>query len=176
MSVNSLGSLGSPRKPAKAGAKKRGEPENHWDHHRDQPGSPPPQNRTPAGPTTLTVVLPFRTKNMANSRENPHAKARRVKAERKATGLFFLVAGWPSWKLRQIFAAGCTVTFTRFGPQLIDDDGLPTTAKAIRDELASMLGQDDSPRNRLLRWRYRQETGRYAVHVHLETFTPPELP
>ena len=51
------------------------------------------------------------------------------------------------------------VTITRLGPRRLDDDAIPTAAKAIRDEIGSFLGCGDGPRAPVV-WRYAQEVRR----------------
>lgn len=51
-----------------------------------------------------------------------------------------------------------TVTITRFGPRLFDDDNLAYSAKSVRDGVAEWLGIDD--RDPRIYWDYRQEKHR----------------
>lgn len=48
-----------------------------------------------------------------------------------------------------------SVTFTRVGPALLDDDNLAGAFKAIRDEVAKWFGVDDGPSGPIT-WRYEQ--------------------
>jgi hypothetical protein len=49
----------------------------------------------------------------------------------------------------------------------MDDDNLPGSLKAIRDEVASVLGVDDGDRARI-RFAYAQERGEWGVRVRIE--------
>lgn len=61
----------------------------------------------------------------------------------------------------------CTVTLVRIGPRTMDDDNNAGALKAVRDEVAKLLGVDDGdPR---ITWRYAQEVGEWAVRVEVET-------
>lgn len=92
--------------------------------------------------------VPIRTITAANAREHYAARARRVKGERLA--LRRAMAGL------RVPALPIVVTFTRLSPRLCDDDGLPTAAKGLRDEIAALYGTGDSPTHPI-RWQYRQE-------------------
>lgn len=69
----------------------------------------------------------------------------------------------------------CIVTLVRLGKRVIDDDNLPPTLKAVRDEVALWLGlptnrrgqaEDNDPR---VMWRYQQGSGEYGVVIRAET-------
>lgn len=61
-----------------------------------------------------------------------------------------------------------TVTITRIGPRLLDDDNLAAACKYTRDQIAALVGVDDgSP---LLTWVYAQVSGgpgKYSVDVEI---------
>lgn len=64
------------------------------------------------------------------------------------------------------------ITLTRIAPSSgLDDDSLPVSMKAIRDELAKLLGVEND-RDPVFTWVYAQERGRpgeYLVRVAIET-------
>lgn len=98
-----------------------------------------------------TFVVPIKTKGL-NAREHFHAKAKRVKAERAATR-----AAPEAPLLPMASGEHAVVEFTRFyAGRFMDDDNLPGACKAMRDEVADMLGIDDAP-DAPAGWIYRQE-------------------
>ncbi len=63
----------------------------------------------------------------------------------------------------------CIVTMTRIAPRELDDDNAVRSCKAIRDELALLMGIDD--RDPRVHWRVRQAKGsakQYGVRVQIE--------
>lgn len=88
-------------------------------------------------------------------------RARRVKAEREATGWALVAGRFP------VPAFPLVVIFTRHGKRAMDTDGLAASNKGCRDQVAQWLGVDDAdPR---IEWRYAQVVGKeYAVMIHLE--------
>lgn len=116
-------------------------------------------------PTTLRFVLPMRTIAVASDRESWRPKARRVAKERTITRLVCAPIFSP-----YVYAGliPSLVTFTRLAPRDLDDDNLPYSSKAIRDEIAKMFGVGDSPRDPI-RWAYAQRRSKtYAVEIVLE--------
>lgn len=62
-----------------------------------------------------------------------------------------------------------TVTFTREGLRLLDDDNLAAAFKRVRDHVAAWLGTGDAP-DAPVTWRYAQRRAKaYAVEVRVET-------
>lgn len=105
--------------------------------------------------TRYDFVIPIRTYSALNERIHWAKRARRVKAERTAAAL-----------MCPHFPLPCTVTLTRVGPRLLDDDAPPGAMKAVRDGIADRLGaKDNDPR---ITWKYEQARGPYAVRVELE--------
>lgn len=102
----------------------------------------------------LSVTIPIRTVSLTNKREHWGDRARRSKAEKDAVG-------WMVPKCKP----PCTVTLTRIGPKLLDDDNLRGALKAVRDGIAAKLSVDDS--DPTVVWNYAQEKGDYAVRVDI---------
>lgn len=124
------------------------------------------------GPRTVALELPIITISRANSREGRHARAARVKAERATTALAF--------SDRTIAReARYHVHLVRVAPSLLDPvDNLPMSMKAIRDEVARLLGFDDGPKAPI-RWTCAQEQGgvrEYAVGVTITALGPDDAP
>lgn len=106
------------------------------------------------------IVLGIRTRSL-NSREHWTAKAKRVKAERRAVDLALLAsAPLPALPVR--------VTLTRCGPRELDShDNLRGSLKGTADSIAAFYGvADKDPR---IEWVYApQIKGDYAVGVKIE--------
>jgi len=110
------------------------------------------------GEMQVSFTIPVRTAPGQNAREHHMERARRVKRERDA-----VLWCWP----RQPVPVPCVVSLFRRSPkrgrQLDKDDNLPGSLKAIKDELARLLGVDDAdPR---VEWRYHQDVGAWGVYV-----------
>jgi hypothetical protein len=100
---------------------------------------------------TVHVSWPMRLKNTLNTREHWAVKAKRVKAERKATYMMLFagrtidslgvapvpegIGGRLAVRLVRIYAGKC---------QPMDDDGLTAAFKHVRDEVAAYFGVDDA--------------------------------
>lgn len=111
------------------------------------------------------VLLPScRVVTEANTHEPWQAKHRRKKNQQAAVRRLWLASplsvcaganGWP-FPLR--------VQFLHVGPRM-DDDNLQTAFKAIRDEIAELIGVDDGdPR---VAWEYAQAAGKSAVGIRI---------
>ena len=110
----------------------------------------------------MIFLVPIRTKSSLNQREHWATKARRVKAERKATYWASIGSGVHRAPLP------CVVTLTRIAPRQMDGDNLQGALKGVRDEVAACLGVDD--RDARVTWVYGQERGKareYGVRVDL---------
>jgi hypothetical protein len=115
---------------------------------------------------TYRFTIPLRTVSGANVREHWAKKNNRVKRERAATKLFADQAGVQPILSNQ----AATVTLTRIAPRPLDSDNLATSFKAVRDEIALVLGLADDRDGYWLTWHYAQRRGKpkeYAVEVHI---------
>ena len=112
----------------------------------------------------IVIDLPMRTYSKANAREHWRSRWRRGKQEKEAAYYATPKASVP-----------CTVTFTRFGPQPLDDDNIRGAFKAVRDGVAMRLGVDDAdPR---VTWEYRQQRSRtHAVRIEIDEGRLVETP
>lgn len=131
--------------------------------------------------SAIEFTVPIRTKTGLNAREHWAAKANRVKRERNATRVAFEVAlgcrysGQGKGRAATLTAiAPQTVTLTRVGPRLADDDNAAAGLKAVRDEVAVILGHDDG--SAWFTWRYVQERGPWGVRVRIEKTEPKRCP
>lgn len=122
----------------------------------------------------IQVTIPIRTTTGQNAREHWAARAKRVKRERKLTGLSLLhQVHWErkTALLRVLAGAGVvSVHLERVSPRRADDDNVVGSMKAVRDEIAAWLGIDDGdPR---IAWSYSQSLGTFAVRVTIRDVTP----
>jgi uncharacterized protein involved in type VI secretion and phage assembly len=110
------------------------------------------------------ATIPIRVGGGLNRREHWRVRARRVRAERDAVRL--ALGAW----LRPVPAEELLeVHLVSVAPRVMDDDNLAGALKAVRDEVAALLGRGDDPRAGI-RWTYGQERGaprEYAVRVEL---------
>jgi hypothetical protein len=102
-----------------------------------------------SGSSRIEFLVPIRTGRGLNDREHRLARSRRIERERNAVLLC-----WP----RIPVPVPCEVLLTRYARRrgrLLDDDNLQGALKAIRDEVARLLGVDDAdPR---VSWAYAQD-------------------
>jgi hypothetical protein len=120
-----------------------------------------PSARVEASGAVVLRLDGLRLVNVANAREHWSTRKRRVTREHAAVNAALrgvrLPAG-PRW----------TVTITREGRGLLDDDGLAIAGKGVRDAVAAALGVDDGPRGPVT-WLYAQRRAKaYAVEVRVE--------
>lgn len=109
------------------------------------------------------IRVEIRTVPGLNAREHWRARARRVKAERKAVG--WVLGGKPKP------VTPCAVLLTRVAPSAgVDDDNLAGALKAVRDQVAEWLGVDDKRRD-LVRYVYAQRRGPWAVEIEFGQMT-----
>ena len=92
--------------------------------------------------------LPLHIVSEANQREHYMTVARR-KALHRNTARCILQSHARPQEPQQV-----TITLTRIGKRLLDDDNLSGGFKATRDGIADWLGIDDGDRR--LKWQYQQ--------------------
>ncbi|MBH2008307.1 MAG: hypothetical protein I8H71_01270 [Xanthomonadaceae bacterium] len=110
----------------------------------------------------INASIPLRTGGGLNGREHWRARARRVKGERHATAWVMRAHAAP--------AGSVTVLLRRVSPgtRPMDDDNLPGSLKAVRDQIADWLGRDDADPS--IAWKYDQRRGepkQWAVEVEV---------
>ena len=97
-------------------------------------------------PTTLCFQIPLEVISEANRRDHWRVKAARAKRQRSVIALHCRsLTGKPK---------PAEVMLTRLAPRKLDDDNLSSAFKAVRDEVAKLMGFDD--RNEMVTWRYGQ--------------------
>lgn len=115
---------------------------------------PPPKIENGA----LYVSLPLRLVNGANeSGEHWSHRRKRAKAHRDIAAQFLPHQFLPPLPV--------TVTITRIGPKLMDDDGNQISAKHLRDGIADRYYLDDASDQ--IQWVYAQRKGDYGVELEI---------
>lgn len=117
-----------------------------------------------AGPLWAIVLRPpCRVVSEANKRDHWAVAHRRAKAQKSAVfaAYFRTPMRVPSYD----YVLPLVVTLEHVGPQM-DDDNLARAFKAVRDELARLIGVDDGDAR--IAWVYRQRTGAPGVVVTIE--------
>lgn len=113
--------------------------------------------------------LPIKTVSEANERE--HWRSRHGRRQKQRT-----VVRRDAASLKGAFEPeqDLEVKLTRIAPRRLDKgDNLAGSLKAIRDEVAALLGRDDGP-DAGIEWRYAQERGppkTYAVRIEVRAVT-----
>ena len=115
---------------------------------------------------SLSFEMPLHTCSEKNVREHWSTRARRVKAQRVATGVYFRMQ---PYAMRTRVVMPLVVTLTRLAPRALDDDNLARGLSAVRDEIAAQLGVDD--RTPEISWVYMQWRGdprQYGVKIEIQ--------
>jgi hypothetical protein len=116
----------------------------------------------------LEFYAPIKTVSEANSREHWGAKAKRKKSQREE--IYF---EWKRAAGSGKVALPCVVRLTRIAPKALDaGDNLSSAFKAIRDEIAKILGVDDGGEQ--VSWEYDQvPIGEHRYNVKVEVRPRP---
>lgn len=115
----------------------------------------------------VAITIALKTKSADNGREHPMVRHKRVKRERAATADVVVESGITSALEGRV----TRMTLTRIAPRTLDVGNLPSSMKAVQDEVCKQLGLDDSVRGGI-DWRYAQEKGPRggeAVRVEIES-------
>ena len=111
----------------------------------------------------MTVTMPIRLMSEANMREHWFVKNKRKKEQQA-----IVQAYWISTGLNQVkWTFPLKITFTRIGARKLDSDNLAGSGKAIRDQLAKLIGVNDGDESKVT-WHYAQRIGKrgeYAVEI-----------
>lgn len=117
-------------------------------------------------PRWAVVLYPAcRVVTEANTHEHWAAGSKRRKAQKAA-----VLAAWLAsplgghWGSRWAWLP-LVVTLTHSGPKM-DDDNLARAFKAVRDELAGLIGVDDGDGR--VEWKYEQHAGPNGIAVRIE--------
>lgn len=99
-----------------------------------------------------TLTVPLRVVSEANQRGFWRKRAARTKAQRAQ-----IAAEWLAAFGKMAPKPPYVVRLTRLGGRALDSDNLAGAFKAVRDELARIVGTDD--RSPLYSWQYEQRPG-----------------
>lgn len=116
-------------------------------------------------PMPSSCYIPVATALGLNSREHYMARKRRVANERYVTASVLRTSKLDLPPLPLV------VTLTRIAPGTLDDDNLPGSLKAIRDEIAAFLGVNDRLRE-VVRYEYSQRRGAKGERGVIAEFMP----
>lgn len=109
------------------------------------------------------IKIPHKTTPLSNRAHQHWRKIHRIaQVDREVMRLCWMHAGRPvppRWP--------CVIIFRRLSPGVLDSDNLPTCFKAMRDELAELigLGNDAGPE---VEWRYEQTRVRRGQPITCE--------
>lgn len=117
----------------------------------------------------VQIVVPIRV-HSPNVEEHPFERARRRKYQHGMTGKIFLIY-CPRFRNPWVYDPSIPkrVLLTRLGPTLMDrGDNNNSSMKAVRDEIAKLMGVDD--RDPIVTWDYEQRIeDAYGVEVLITT-------
>lgn len=115
---------------------------------------------------TVTLRPACRVISEANRRDHWAVAQKRAKAQKEAVAFAWIDAGLrPLAPLWQGYEWRLVVRLEHIGPKM-DDDNLRRAFKAVRDQLAALIGVDDGDAR--VRWEYRQRTGAPGVRLTIE--------
>lgn len=116
------------------------------------------------------MFVAIKTKNGLNQRQHWRTVSKRAIEIKSATAIALSAqAGVRGHHVRR----PCVVVMTRSSTGVLDDDGLASSLKHVRDAVAEWLGVDDGDTG-AVRFKCEQGTGKRGVHgvqieVHEET-------
>ena len=122
---------------------------------------------------TLVIDIPgLRTQNELNaSRAGWRPKHERRKAVRETVTYHLLAVDWTGLG-KPTEDTPWDVLLVRLGPREMDDDGVVSALKSVRDAFAAYVGVDDKHRH-IVRYRYEQAKSKtFGVRIEV---TPRQL-
>ena len=119
----------------------------------------------------LSLSMPIRLVAETNKREHWAVKAKRVKAQRTATAWALSPHRFARAHVQAVTRErGLVVTIRRVAPRSLDPlENLPASMKAVADEIAKWVGEDDRKGSqlRLVPDQRRGGVGEYAVEIEM---------
>ena len=117
--------------------------------------------------SAIEFEAPVRIDSVNRTRDRHWSiRKRKTDEQRRAVFYAFCASGYA----RTFRPRNRRVTLTRIAPRRIDDDNCIAGMKAVRDEVANILGVDDGDPS--VEWRYAQERGKpnhYAARIRIES-------
>ncbi len=114
----------------------------------------------------VTLTIPMRLESCAgNLREHWSVRHRRVAGQGRDVFVHLLKAARSGDMSRKVPK---TVTLTRVGKRLLDQDNLAGSLKGVIDAVARFFGVDDGPKGPIA-WKYDQRLGDWEVEITLES-------
>ncbi len=119
----------------------------------------------------LSLSMSLRLVAETNKREHWATKARRVKAQRLATAWALSAQRFSRAMVQAVTREyGLVVTIRRVAPRSLDPlENLPASMKAVADEIAEWVGEDDRKGSRLrfVPDQPRGGVGEYSVEIEM---------
>jgi hypothetical protein len=112
----------------------------------------------------VEFTVPIRIESEMNSRCHWSVRRKRFTEHKQCVSY-----AWPKPRYRDYGDGALVVTLTRIGPRKLDSDNLASGFKAVRDEIARIIGIDDGDSR--ITWRYDQRKGKpreYAAIIRIE--------
>jgi hypothetical protein len=114
----------------------------------------------------VVVEIPgLRLPNLSNARIHWRTRAKLVREQREEVTYALIEAPW-HLTTKPTAEAPWLVTLWRSGPSVLDDDGVVTSCKGVRDAIAAFLGVNDRDRH-IVRYAYEQETGPFGLRIEI---------
>ena len=114
----------------------------------------------------LTLETPIKLVSEANMREHWALKNKRKKAQQAAIQAYWKLHGFD----QRTWEFPLKITFVRIGVRKLDSDNLAGSGKAVRDQIAKLLGVNDGDESKVI-WHYEQRKGppkSYGLEVRFE--------
>jgi hypothetical protein len=116
----------------------------------------------------LVASLTMRLPNFANVRTHYRVKAKIVAEQRETVTWALMGSMLPTWFEQPSAEKPWLVTLVRVSPQQMDDDGVVSSLKGVRDAIAAFVGVDDKHKH-IVRYAYDDERGKkVGVKIYVE--------
>jgi hypothetical protein len=115
----------------------------------------------------LTIHVPVRTRNQLNSRKHWRTDAaERRDVKQQVAYQLITVKLWPP---APTLERPWSVRLVRLGPREMDDDGVVSALKSVRDAFAAYIGVDDKKR-KVVAYSYDQERSKeFGVRIEVSS-------
>jgi hypothetical protein len=108
----------------------------------------------------MTIYVATKTTNPLNG-SHQHWRVKAAQRKKQRAAVIEAVADLEPWT----GGFPVSITLVRVAPSNgLDDDSLPASMKAVRDQLTEWLGLDDD-RTPLIKWRYDQRRGARGAYL-----------